>query len=409
MSVAEYGSLPFDEAIAFFRQKVNLPTEAWTDLQKGMHARAFVVAGATKDDLLSDLRVAVDKAIAQGTTLEEFRRDFDAIVKRTGWAYKGERGWRTRVILETNIRTAYSTGRYKQQTDPDVLATRPFLRYRHSDSVHPRPLHLSWDGLVVRADDPWLETHYPPNGWGCDCFMESVSLRDIRRDGKSGPDTPPDNGTVPWKNPATGEVENVPRGIDPGWNYNPGQAAWGAPLADGVADAWAAKGQDGWERLTPGDAASYGLPDEVPAVKPKAKVGRPARDKADLEQMITNVLGGPERAFEYPVGDFTHSINVNAKALADHLELSRGQFVPLIPEVLEKPTELWLSFERSKLDGKVVLRHRAIKVFDLGGKDRGVIVSAQSVKGQLEAWTVVPVRQLAYLQKSRVGKLLVKP
>ena len=71
----EYKDLPFEEAIAFFRNKVNLPTTRWTDVWKQAHDSAFMVAGAAKADLLNDLRAAVDEAISQGTTLAQFRRD----------------------------------------------------------------------------------------------------------------------------------------------------------------------------------------------------------------------------------------------------------------------------------------------------------------------------------------------
>jgi len=71
-----YGSLPFLEAIAFFRNKLNLPTQRWDDLLGAAHDRAFVVAGAMRADLLADLRDAVDKAMTAGTTLETFRKAF---------------------------------------------------------------------------------------------------------------------------------------------------------------------------------------------------------------------------------------------------------------------------------------------------------------------------------------------
>lgn len=63
-----------------------------------------MVAGATKRDLLSDMRGAVEKAIATGCTLEQFRTDFDTIVAKYGWEYNGVRAWRTRTIFETNLR-----------------------------------------------------------------------------------------------------------------------------------------------------------------------------------------------------------------------------------------------------------------------------------------------------------------
>ena len=48
--------------LAFFRQKLGLPTARWDDLMKSAHDRAFVVAGAMKADLLADLKRALDAA-----------------------------------------------------------------------------------------------------------------------------------------------------------------------------------------------------------------------------------------------------------------------------------------------------------------------------------------------------------
>lgn len=163
---AKYLDLPFSEAIGFFRQKVNLPSERWDDLWQGMHSRAFVVAGAAKTDLLTDLRAAVDKAIADGTTLADFRKDFNGIVDRHGWNPKGGRAWRAGVIFDTNLAVAYAAGSYAQLTDPAVLAARPYWRYLPSSSAEKRPDHRRWYNLVVRYDDPFLRTHFPPNGWG---------------------------------------------------------------------------------------------------------------------------------------------------------------------------------------------------------------------------------------------------
>ena len=55
--------------------------------------------------------------------------------------------------------------------------------------------------------------------------MRVLSGRGLARQGKTGPDHAPDNGTLPWRNPKTGAVSEVPVGIDPGFDYNPG-AAW---------------------------------------------------------------------------------------------------------------------------------------------------------------------------------------
>ena len=177
--------LPFDEAIAFFRQKASVPTERWTDVYAAAHTHSYSVAGANTVALVDDFKAEIDKALVDGTTLAEFLAGFDQIVEKHGWEYKGKRGWRTRVIFDTNLRTAYSAGRYAQQTLPETLQAFPFWQYHHSGSKHPRLQHLAWDGLILRADDAFWTTNYPPNGWRCGCFTSPVSPGGLKRMGKA--------------------------------------------------------------------------------------------------------------------------------------------------------------------------------------------------------------------------------
>ncbi len=216
--------LPFQEAIDFFRQKTRIPTQRWTDVMAEAHSRSFMVAGASTDDLLADFQAEIQKALETGSTLAEFRGRFDDIVAKHGWQHTGTPGWRSRIIYETNLSTAYSTGRYAQQSDPDVKDVFPFWTYVHSGSRHPRLNHLSWNGTTLSADDPWWKTHYPPNGWRCGCRVSITSRRGLQRMGKSGPDQAPPLEAAPWRNPSTGETRMVPKGIDPGFDYNPGEA-----------------------------------------------------------------------------------------------------------------------------------------------------------------------------------------
>ncbi|MGE6741728.1 PBECR2 nuclease fold domain-containing protein [Allorhizobium pseudoryzae] len=222
--------LPFQEAIDFLRSKVNLPTKKYDDVLRQGQVRAFTVAGVTRDDMLSDFRAAIEKARIEGTGFNEFRKDFDAIVDRTGWAFnaRGEtdeerRDWRARIIYTTNMRTSYMAGRWAQLTDPDVLKYRPYLQYVHSGAEHPRLQHLAWDGLVLSATDPAWTIMYPPNGWGCDCDVKALSRRDLARLGKDGPDQAPNLEPYESFDRRTGRPELRYPGIDRGWDYNVGQ------------------------------------------------------------------------------------------------------------------------------------------------------------------------------------------
>ena len=378
---AEWGSLPFDAAIKFFRQKVSVPTSRWNDLWQGMHARGFMVAGAAKEELLNDLRAAVDSAIADGTTIRAFRKKFDDLVARHGWVYKGGRNWRTRVIFDTNVRTAYAAGRYQQMTDPGVLQSRPYWEYRHGDSVVPRPQHVSWDGLVLAADDPWWHAHYPPNGWGCKCRVFSLSLRDLKALGKVDPDKAPDDGFYTWTDKKTGARHRVPVGIDPGWDYNVGTAAWGRTQALKLMED-----AGPWKTLDPRGPAKYGRPRIIPVDAARAQLGRPVpvgNEKA-LRAALRRAIGGDEVLLTDPAGGKV----MITQAIVDHiLAKSRARwdgreaYFTLIPELIADPYEIWISFARSEMSHRVAVRRKYVKFVRLS-KGRVLGLWAEFMQGQ---------------------------
>lgn len=227
MASIAFGSLPFAEQIAFFRAKLNVLTESYLDVFAEEHDVGFMVAGANRDALVQDFRDAIEKIIVSGGSLEDFRREFDRIVAEHGWSYNGGRNWRSRVIYETNLRTSFAAGRWKQLQA--LKQDRPYWQYVHSDSVlHPRPLHLAWNGLVLHADDPWWHTHFPPNGWGCQCSVRALNRHDLRRLGKDGPDQAPpvdmQTVTIGQRSPGGPRQVQTPAGIDPGFGYAPGRS-----------------------------------------------------------------------------------------------------------------------------------------------------------------------------------------
>ena len=214
--------LPFQEQIDYLQQKLDLPTQHWDDIKGAGHDRAFIVAGATKADLLSDFHTAVNQAIAEGQSIGWFKKEFESIVQKHGWEgwtgsdTRAGRDWRARVIYNTNMRASYAAGRYAQLTDPELLKARPYWKYIHNDTVaHPRPLHQSWSGTVLPHDDAFWSTHFPPNGFGCRCRVTAVTASDY----KGLP--APDDGTY-TKVDRTGVAHTLPIGVDYGWGYTPG-------------------------------------------------------------------------------------------------------------------------------------------------------------------------------------------
>ena len=368
-------SLPFAEQEKFFQGKLNIPTRKWDDLWKEQHAKGFMVAGAYKDDLLADFRTAVDKAITQGTTLEEFRKDFDRIVSTHGWSYNGSRNWRSELIYSTNIRTAYAAGRWAQLTDPEQLQVLPYLTYKHGDSRVPRPDHLAWDGLTLPADDPWWHTHYPPCGWGCKCRVFGSTRSEYakaQQDGKGeAPPSPID--------PATG----APVGIDKGWDYNVGEAAFGK--------SWVQESGE-FRELGPWRYDQYpDLPAKLTGDIPPVELA-PRIRAGDIEALRASV---PEGVYQDKLGDY---VSVTA-SVADHIIEDpkrwdgREQYFPLIQDIIENSQEVWVGFIKYTDSGRVYLRKRYVKAYQIG-KGRIVGVLADTVKEQVNAFDIIRTEKL---------------
>jgi hypothetical protein len=400
-----YGSLPFGEQIAFFRRKLNLPTQAWTDVYTAEHDWAFVVAGANRDAIVADFRAAVDKAIAGGGTLEEFRRDFDRIVATHGWDYKGGRSWRSRVIYETNLSTSYAAGRHEQLRDSPRT---PYWQYVHADWVeHPREQHLAWDGLVLAAADPWWQQHFPPNGWGCQCQVRGLSLRDLERLGKRGPDQAPEvnlvERTIGQRSPNGPRTVRVPEGIDPGFEYTPG----GARLVNAVPP-------ERPDPPVPGSAGQQGLPNTrppgpLPPPRPfpageLLPAGLAPQDYArDFLARFGATLEQPA-IFKDAIGErlvLGRELFIDAAGELKADKRDRGRFVPLLAHALIDPDEIWVRLEWLYGLGKAVVRRRyiarfaiegqeapALAVFELGQDGWSGITVFQGVPGSAEDWRV---------------------
>ena len=390
--------VPFDEAIQHFRQKVRLPTDSWTDLWQGQHARAFVVAGGRRDDMLSDFQRAIQGALDDGTTLRTFRKDFDKIVEQYGWSHKGGRNWRSRVIFETNIRTSYAAGRWQQIER--VAEKRPWLRYTAIEDAATRPEHLAWHGTILRWDDPWWDTHYTPNGWGCRCGVQQLSDDDLERFGFSpSGSAPPSPMVTRTVNTPDGPVDVlVPEGIDPGWAYNVGKADPGLG-----ADLLAQERHGPWQPLTAPGGSRPRDPGRLVPARPAASPGPRVEGEAALRKALRDAIGGDKAVYADPLGD---RVAVN-QSLVGHMIGDRTRrdgrevYWPFIPELIGEPAEIWAGFETNPA-GAVRLRRRYVKLFS-SPVDGSVGLIADVDDGRWSGLTFVRGRQADRMAGLRQG------
>jgi SPP1 gp7 family putative phage head morphogenesis protein len=273
------------DAIAFFRAKGWEIGFDWRDVWQEEHARAFTVAKAMSRDLLEDIRAEVDRALAEGTTLQQFAKALRPRLQARGWWGKalmddpatGETKVvqlgspaRLRTIYETNLRTSYMAGKW--QRIQRAKKTLPFLRYVSVMDGREREEHHAWHGTVLPVDHPWWETHYPPCGWGCRCEPQALNQRMLDRRGWEV-NEPRKFAERDYVNKRTGEITKLERGIDPGWSYNVGKAPLdGLTPAPRLGDArgedgelQAALSEDAYERLR-GFFSAFGMANRDAAI-----------------------------------------------------------------------------------------------------------------------------------------------
>ncbi len=236
--------LPPAEAVRFLekRDKITV-TYDWRDLWQEEHAHQFTVSRLAAVDVLESMRQGIVDSVQGDLSRRDFMTNFEEYLARKGWW--GERTVldpvtgeavttkfdpaRLKLIYDTNTRQAYSAGQWERIERNK--ASHPYIRYITQRDEKVRDEHRPWDNLTLPVDDPFWQSHYPPNGWNCRCRVVAVSRRDY--DKGSTPTGQPMVKTAPpiemrnWENKRTGETLRIPKGIDPGFAYNPGQARAG--------------------------------------------------------------------------------------------------------------------------------------------------------------------------------------
>tara|TARA_R110002020_G_scaffold15555_35_gene55439 strand:- start:15429 stop:16730 length:1302 start_codon:yes stop_codon:yes gene_type:complete len=233
------------EVISYFDGKVDRPGFSWLDVWAEEHSYAFTVAKAVDAELLGTFRRSISSAIADSKTFDTWRDEIQEELQRLGWWGPRKVGDPTGVdperlvdfssrrrlstIFHSNMRAARAAGQWERiQRTKRAL---PYLLYVRTAANDPRQEHLGWVGIILPADHSFWSTHFPPNGWGCKCSVRQITRAEaaalLGREPEDGGvfyrDTPPDDGPPrQFRNRRTGEVTEIPAGIDPGWHTNPG-------------------------------------------------------------------------------------------------------------------------------------------------------------------------------------------
>lgn len=82
------------------------------------------------------------------------------------------RGSTLDVQYDTGVRQARMAANWQRYVKNKKLY--PNLKYMRTKAAKPDEKHLAFVGIVRPVDDPFWNTHYPPNRWRCQCSVEQT-------------------------------------------------------------------------------------------------------------------------------------------------------------------------------------------------------------------------------------------
>jgi len=231
---AELARLPPQEAMRWMQGRAHgALTYSWQDLMGEEHGRQFTISRLARLDLLQSLHESLSRSVSGDLSRRDWIRDTEQLLRQSGWW--GEKQMldpntgkmvkttfdpaRLQLIYDTNTRQAASRGQWERALR--AKDSHPYLRYITLRDDRVRAEHAAWDDVTLPIDHPFWQTHRPPCAYRCRCRYTSVNRADYDK-GVTPRGTPMVKKTPPAEtrevvNRRTGEIMNVPKGVDPGF------------------------------------------------------------------------------------------------------------------------------------------------------------------------------------------------
>ena len=187
-------TFPNEAAAEYIRGKAVADPKNFGALPNQLKQRAFTVAGIEQMDAVKRIRDAVAK-LPEGANWDEAKKEIAGLISPfVGGDDNSKRTTASKARAEFILRTqgfqAYAVSRHQQQMS--TVGSHPYWMYETVGDNRVRAAHAALDGKVLRADDPWWKTHYPPWDWGCRCVVIALDEEDAQEFGISK------SGDMPW-------------------------------------------------------------------------------------------------------------------------------------------------------------------------------------------------------------------
>ncbi len=188
-----------EEAMKFLASEGVKTSWNWQEQLEIIKQHCFTVAKVGNADVLQLIHEEILKAVDDGKSYKDFKDELSQMFQEKGYLKRDDgSAWRLDTIFRTNMQSAYMGGRYFEMQN--VKDDFPYWQYIAIRDNRTRASHSELAGKVVRMDDNFWKTHYPPNGYRCRCRVRALGEQDLTdkklkvTDGDSLKDNKPDDG-----------------------------------------------------------------------------------------------------------------------------------------------------------------------------------------------------------------------
>lgn len=171
-----------EDAIEYLKSKGIEVSSSWEKTLELLKAKAFTVTGLIRLDILNDLKIEIEKALAEQKSSKDFAKEVKEKMLKAGWNDPATTSLsRLQLIYDTNVQSAFMDGRWNKVID--MADSRPYIQML--STIDPKTtkeckfLHLK----VFRFDDTKLHYFMPMGHFRCRRNYVTMTEKEFERTG----------------------------------------------------------------------------------------------------------------------------------------------------------------------------------------------------------------------------------
>lgn len=163
----KYHLSAYDEALAYYKKRLNLSAEDIEKLRKLYGNEASKVTRSASDLVERKAAEAISQSIEAGEHIKLAQSRLQAAMEAAGVSEPSP--FLCETLVRTGIAQAYAAGQYNALDDPDLADVHKGWQYVTVGDNRVREEHEELDGMTADADNEVWDIYLPPLGFNCRC------------------------------------------------------------------------------------------------------------------------------------------------------------------------------------------------------------------------------------------------